>query len=261
MGWVKPGWAAMGRGAATMAGRAGVVVDDDGAVVDVGDVDVDPVDGAVVVEVVAAPIAAVVAHAGVAKAVVDAAVVADVEAPEAAVEAVPSVVPAPVAGGPEGAVVGRSAPGAGDPVVAGGPPVPVAGGPDIVGRGGFRLLVDGQGRRWLVGVFDGRGFAFFVELLGGLCVLIGLVLIGWGRSGLLRGILLWRVLLGTLLGLGLVANSEYGGPIGGGSGRQRLAVVDWRHVGGCRVWAGVVGSGGGFCEVGVAVAACRSHER
>jgi len=71
-----------------------------------------------------------------------------------------------------------------------------------------------------------------------------------------------RVLLhGALLGLGLVANSEYGGSVGWRSSRQRLAVVEWRHVGGCRVWAGVVGSGGGFCEVGVAVAACRSHER
>jgi hypothetical protein len=198
---------------ASVVGDAGVVVDDDGAVVDVGDVDVDAVDGAVVVEVVAAPIASVIADAGVAEAVVDAAVKADVGTPEAAVEAPASVVPAPIAGGPEGAVVGWSAPGAGDPVVAGGSPVPVAWSPDIVWRGGFRLLIDGQGRRGLVGVFDGRGFALFIELLSGLRVLIGLVLIGRGRRRFLGGILLRRILLGgillgTLLGQGLIANSE-----------------------------------------------------
>ena len=198
---------------AAVIGDAGVVVDDDGAVVDVGDVDVDAVDGAVVVEVVAAPIAAVVADAGVAEAVVDATVKADVGSPVAAMESPTVVVPPPVTGGPEGAVVGWSAPCAGDPIIAGGSPVPVAGGPDIVGRGRFWLLIDGQRRRRLVGVFDGRGFAFFVELLGGLCVLIGLVLVGWGRSGLLRRILLWRILLGrillgTLLGLGLGADPE-----------------------------------------------------
>jgi hypothetical protein len=127
-------------------------------------------------------------------------------------EAPAVVVPAPVAGGPEGAIVGWSAPGAGDPVVAGGSPVPVAGGPDVVGRGGLGLLIDGQGRRRLVGVFDGGSFAFFVELLSGLSVLIGLVLVGRGRRSLLRRILLWgillRILLGTLLGLGLGADPE-----------------------------------------------------
>jgi hypothetical protein len=170
---------------ASVVGDAGVVVDDDWALVDVANTGADAVNSAVVVEVVAAPIAAVIANAGVAKAVVDAPVKADVGTPEPAVEAPAVAIPAPVAGGPEGAIVGWSAPGAGDPVVPGGSPVPVAGGPDIVGRGGFWLLIDGQRRRGLVGVFDGRSFAFFVELLGGLRVLIGLVLIGRGRSGLL----------------------------------------------------------------------------
>jgi hypothetical protein len=239
-------WSVGETASASVIGDAGVVVDDDGAIVDVGDVDVDTVDGAVVVEVVAAPIAAVVADTGVAKAVVDASVIADVGTPEAAVEAVSPVIPAPVAWGPEGAVVRRSAPCAGDPVVAGGSPVPVTGGPDIVRRGGFGLLVDGQGRGRLVGVFDGLGFAFCVKLLGGLRVLIGLVLIGWRRGGLLIGILLWRILLwrillGTLLGLGLVANTEYGSAIGGGSGGQWAAVIDWRHVGVCGIGTGVAG--------------------
>jgi hypothetical protein len=161
----------------SVVGDAGVVVDDDLALIDITDTGADAVDGAVVIEVVATPIAAVVADAGVAEAIVDAAVKADVRAPESPVEAPAIVIPAPVAGGPEGAVVGWSAPGAGDPVVAGGSPVPIAGGPDVVGRGGFRLLINGQGRRRLVGVFDGGSFAFFVELLGGLGVLIGLVLI------------------------------------------------------------------------------------
>jgi len=93
---------------------------------------------------------------------------------------------------------------------------------------GLRVAHRRAGRRGLVGVFDGRGFALFVELLGGLRVLIGLILIGRRGSGflgrillgrillrgillrgiLLRGILLRGILLVTLLGLGLVANSE-----------------------------------------------------
>jgi hypothetical protein len=189
---------------AAVVGDACVVVHDDGSVVDVGDVDVDPVDGAVVVEVVAVPVAAVIADTRVAEAVVNATVEANVETPEAAVEAPAVVVPAPVAGGPEGAVVRGSAPCAGDPVVAGGTPIPVSGSPNIVWRGGFGLLVDRQRRRRLVGVFDRGSLAFFVELLGGLSVLIGLILIRRGRrSGFLR-----RVLLVTLLGRwGLGANS------------------------------------------------------
>jgi hypothetical protein len=222
---------------ASVVGDAGVVVDDDRTVVDVGDTRVDAVNGAIVVEVIAVPVAAVIADAGVSEAVVDAAVEADVRAPEATVKAPAVAIPAPVAGGPEGAIVGWSAPGAGDPVVAGGSPVPVAGGPDVVGRGGFRLLVDGQGRRGLVGVFDGGSFPFCVELLGGLRVLIGLVLIGRGRGGLLGRILLGRILLGTLLRLGLGANSEDCTPGCRCRNRQRLIVRDWRHVGVCRVWA------------------------
>ena len=214
----------------------GRVIDDDSAVVDIGDVDVDAVDGTVVVKVVAVPVAAVITGAGVAKTVVDATVEADMQAPEATMKAVAVVIPAPVAGGPEGAVVGRSAPGAGNPVVAGGSPLPIAGGPDVVGRGCFRLLIDGQRRRRLVGIFDRRSLAFFVELLDGLGVRISLiVLIGRCGSGLLRGILLrrigllrrilllGRILLVTLLRLGLIANSEYCPLSCGGGRRQRLA--------------------------------------
>jgi len=207
---------------ASVVGDAGVVVDDDSAVIDVGDAGTDPIDGAVVVEGVAIPVAAVIADAGVTKAVVDAAIEADVAAPVTAMEAPAIVVPAPVAGGPESTIVGRGAPCAGDPVVARRRPAPVTGSPDVVGFGGFRLIVDGQGWRRLVGVLDGRGFAFRVELLGGLRVLQSLVLIGWGWSGLLRRILLrWillRILLSTLLRLRLVANSEYGCLPGGGRG-------------------------------------------
>jgi hypothetical protein len=238
---------------ASVVGDAGVVVDGDWALVDIADAGADTVNSAIVVEIVAVPITAVVADAGIAKPVVDAAVVADVGAPEAAVEAVSSVIPAPVAWGPEGAVIRWSAPCAGDPVVAGGSPVPISGGPDIVGRGGFRLLINGKGRRGLVRVFDGWGLAFFVELLGGLGILIRLVLIGRERGGLLgillRGIgllgriLLGRILLGALLGLGLVANSKYCSCslccslACGGRPWPRLVVGDWGQIGLCRIRA------------------------
>jgi len=98
---------------ASVVGDTGVVVDDDGSVVDVGDAGANAVGGAVVIEIIAVPVAAVVADAGVAEAVVDAAVKADVGTPVAVVEAPAFVVPAPVAGGPESAVVGWSAPCAG----------------------------------------------------------------------------------------------------------------------------------------------------
>jgi hypothetical protein len=96
-GWPRPDGDAA---SASVVGDASVVVDDDWALVDVGNTGTDAVNGAVVVEGVAVPVAAVVADAGVAKAVVDASVIADVGAPEAAVEAVSSVIPAPIAGGP-----------------------------------------------------------------------------------------------------------------------------------------------------------------
>lgn len=138
------------------------------------------------------------------------------------------------------------------------------------------MLVDGQRWRRLVGVFDGRGFAFFVELLGGLRVLIGLVLVclaliwGWG-SGLLRILLgrilllrrillLGRILLVTLLRLSLGANSEDCGFCSRSLGGQRLIVADWREVGVCWIRAGVVGNHGGLCGVGVAVTTCGADE-
>jgi len=186
---------------AAVVGDASAVVDDDGAVVDMGDVDVDAVDGPVVVEVVAIPVAAVITDPGVAEAIVDTAVEADMQSPEAPVEAVAAVVEAPIAGGPERAVIGWSAPGAWYPVVAGGSPVPVAGRPDVVGCRGHGLLINGEWRRRLIGVFDGLALTFFVELVVSLSVLISLVLRligGRWRSGL-RG----SVLFGALLRLSL----------------------------------------------------------
>jgi hypothetical protein len=217
---------------ASVIGDAGVVVDDDSAVVDVGDVAANAVDGTVVVEVVAVPVAAVVAVAGVAEAVVNAAIEADVEAPIAAMEAPAVAVPAPVAGGPEGAVVRGRAPVAGDPVVAGRTPVPIARDPDVVRRGNLGLLVDREGRGWLVGVLDGLGLAFGVEFVKGLSVLVGLILIGRRRgSGLLRRVL-GSVGRGNLLGLGLGADSEHCAL----RGWLELVVVDGRHVGVGGVW-------------------------
>jgi hypothetical protein len=187
--------------AAVVGDAAVVVVDDDCAVVDVGDVDVDAVHGTVVVEVISVPVAAMVAAACVAEAVVDATVEADVRAPEAAVETVSPPIKAPVTRGPESAIIGWSAPGAGDPVVACGGPSPVAWGPEIVGRGGHGLLVDGQRRRRLVGVFDRlASIGIGVQLVVVLSVLIGWVGLIWWRRSLLLG-----VLLGALLGRGLRA--------------------------------------------------------
>jgi len=137
-------WAHINAAPAAVVGDAGDVVHHDGAVVDVSDAgDIDAVDGAVVVEVVASPIAAVVAIAGVAEAIVDAAVETDVKAPVTAVEAPAVVIPTPISRGPQSAIVGGSAPCAGNPVVAGWTPVPVTGGPDIVWRRGLGLLVFG----------------------------------------------------------------------------------------------------------------------
>jgi hypothetical protein len=232
--------------AASVIGDAGVVIDDYGAVVDVGDVYADAVDGAVVVEVVSVPVAAVIAVSGIAEAVVDASVEADVETPVAAAPSPTVVIPAPVAGGPEGSVVGWRAPCSGDPVVAGGSPVPVAGGPDVVWCGSYGLVVDGE-RGWgLVGIFDGRGLAVLVELVVGLSVLVGLVRSerwsGWGSGWggvLVRG--RRQSLLGHLLGLG----TESHGLVGSGSGGDWLCVVNRGQVGVGGVRAGVIQSGAG----------------
>jgi hypothetical protein len=93
------------------------------------DCDVHIVVRAVVVEMSAAPVAALVAETDIAKAVIDAAIVADVRAPVATVKAVAVIVVAPVAGGPESALVGSLDPPAGHPVVAALTPCPVAGRP------------------------------------------------------------------------------------------------------------------------------------
>jgi hypothetical protein len=72
-------WPHVDSASAAVVGHASVVVDDDRAVVDVGDAsDIDAIHGAVVVEVISIPVAAVVTHTGVAEAVVDATIEADV---------------------------------------------------------------------------------------------------------------------------------------------------------------------------------------
>ena len=220
--------------ATTIVGDAvdGGVVDDDRAVVDVGDAcDVDVVDRTVVVEVAALPVASVIAVAGVAEAVVHAAIEADVLAPEAAVKQIAAAEEAPVTGGPESAVEGRRAPGSGDPVVADRSVSPVAGSPEIVGGGGFGLLIDGQWRRRLVGLFESLLAGIHLRLVvvgGGVVVVVLVVILIRGLSGLgssdglvlLRGGLL-RILLGALLRRGLGADAE-------DSGWSRL--LGWRGL-------------------------------
>jgi len=134
---------------------AAAVVSADAAVVNVmhhGDVHI--VDRAVVIEVSAAPVAALVADADIAKAVVHAAIEADMRTPVATVKPIAVIVVAPVAGRPQRALVGSLHPSAGNPIIAALTPGPVAGRPQIAVAGSRRLVVVGQGRRRLVGVFD-----------------------------------------------------------------------------------------------------------
>jgi hypothetical protein len=204
---------------------------------------------------VALPVAAVVAVAGVAKAIVHAAVEADVRAPEAAVKEIAVTEEAPVAGGPQSTVEGRSAPGSGDPVVADGSVSPVAGGPEIVGGGSFGLLVDGERRRRLIGLFESllAGVYLGLVVVSGRVVVVILIVVLVGRLGTLGGgvglVLRWRgglrsVLLGALRGRGLGADAE-DSSLHGLRGRcgLGLAAVYRRHVGVGWVGAGVVGDG------------------
>ena len=137
-------WPYVNAAATAVIGDPRPVIDDHVAVVNMSDVDdVHPVDGAVVVEVVAVPITAIVAISGVAEAVVYAAIEADMQTPVATIETPAVVVPAPVSGRPKRSVVGRGAPRPGNPVIACWRPIPVTWSPDIVGRGGFGLLIFG----------------------------------------------------------------------------------------------------------------------
>jgi hypothetical protein len=179
--------------AAAVVGNADIVVDDDRAIVDVGDaVDINSVDGGVVVEVVAVPIAPTIAGAYVAEAVVNSPIEADVRAPVAAVEAIEAVVKAPVTRGPKGAIVGGRAPDAGNPVVASWCVAPVAGGPDIVRAGRLRLVVGGQRGRRFGGLFIECGLAG-VDL-GVVVGVVGRVIGYCACLSVVRGILLGLLL-------------------------------------------------------------------
>jgi hypothetical protein len=202
-------WPNVDSASAAVVGHTGVVVNDDRAVVDVGDAsDIDTVYSTVVVEVISIPIAAVVTDTGVAEAVVDAAVEAYMETPEAAVEAIAVAVEAPVAGCPKRAVVGRSAPRARNPVIAARTPTPIAGCPEIVGFGSLGLFVHRQWRRRLICIFDGRSLTVRIELIVGLRILVGLILIWRRRSRLLGCWLLRSVYLRDLLGPCLRSNTK-----------------------------------------------------
>ncbi len=235
-------WAYVDAATATVVGDAvdGRVVHDDCAVVDVRDPrDIDVVDGAVVVEVMTLPVATVIAVTGIAIAIVNSAVEADVRTPEAAMQDVAATEEAPVGGSPKCTVEGRSAPCAGNPVVADGCICPVAGGPEIVGRGGLGLLVDGKRRRGLVGLFDGllTGVYLRIVVVGrGVVVVVVVAIVGLSclscGIGLIlrRGCSLGSVLLSALLGLSLGTNAE--DPVlGSRCWLLWLAVVDRCHVG------------------------------
>jgi hypothetical protein len=147
-----------------------VVVDNVVAIHVVNDVDIHVSDSAVVVEVVILPVATVVADADVAKAVVDAAIEADVGSPVAVVEGVTAAIEAPVGRCPKGPVIGRRAPGAGNPIIASVGVAPVAGGPKVIGFRSGWLVVLGERRRSLI-----RVEGLVVGFGSGLVVLWGLL--------------------------------------------------------------------------------------
>jgi len=126
------------------------VVYDNRVVVDVvHHIDVDVVDRAVVIEVASTPVAALIAAADIAKAVVDTAVVANMRAPVAPIVPIAVVAETPIAGCPQGALVGSLSPDSGNPVVAGWSVGPVAGRPQVAVSWSRRLLVVWQRRRRL----------------------------------------------------------------------------------------------------------------
>jgi hypothetical protein len=244
------------------------VVNNDRAVINVGNPrGVDAVHSAVVVEVVALPVTAVIAATGIAEAVVDAAVETDVRTPEAAMKDVAATEESPVAGGPESPVERRSAPGAGNPVVACRSVSPVAGSPEIVGRWRFWLFVFRQGWGRFVGLFEGLLAGIYLRLVvvvgGGVVVIVlTVVLVIWlGALGRRVGLVLWgrRILLGTLLRCGLRADTQDScrrglrGRCGWG-----LPVVYRSHVGVGRIRTRIVRDGRGFCAL---VAARECHGR
>lgn len=104
-------------------------------------------DGAVVIEVVAAPVTARVADAGVAEPIINAAVEADLGSPVAGVPAIETPSECPIAGSPEESDCGRLNPCAGHPVITVGSVGPVARNPKVAGSGADRLRVDGQDGR------------------------------------------------------------------------------------------------------------------
>ncbi len=132
----------------------------------------------------AAPIAALVAVADVAKAVIDTAIVADVLAPITRVKPIGVIPVAPVAWGPESALVRSLHPRAGHPVIAVLTPGPVSGRPEIAVAGSGRLVVVGQRRRRLrSGVFRLLSVPRIIRTLVR-CLGIGAVRLG-RRSALL----------------------------------------------------------------------------
>lgn len=168
-----------------------VIVDDDRAVVDVGDpVYVDPVHRAVVVEVVAAPVATVITVAGIAAAIGYASVETDIETPVAAIEAIAMAIECPIAGGPQRAWIGSGDPCTWNPVIADGSIAPIARGPDVVWRRRFGLFVGWQWRRRLIGLFNRLLTGIYLIVIV-LVVVILIVLIVWS-VGIRRG-LLWSL--------------------------------------------------------------------
>ena len=245
-------------------------------------------DGAVVVKVIAVPVAAEVADADVAEAVVNATVVADVGTPVAGIEAVETVDEAPVGRCPEGAVVGREGPCAGDPVVAVRTPGPVAGCPEVVGTRCGGLVVIGQRGRGLVGLVDGLlvvvgrvlvvvtlivGVLVVIALIVGVLVVITLIVVALIVIALVVGVLAVGILIAIgvddgrrgllvlvrlallLRGVGGIG-AEY---LGGWCGGVNRGEIGLGGVG--AVVLAVIEGGGGGCVAGTALAAHAAEGR
>ncbi len=123
------GWASVDTAAAAIKADV-IIAGANGRVVGVADdVDVYICDGAVVVEIAAAPVTTRVADTGIAEPIINAAVEADLRPPVAGVPVIETAGECPISGGPEETNCGRFDPRAGHPVITVGSVGPVAGNP------------------------------------------------------------------------------------------------------------------------------------
>ena len=130
------------------------MVDDDFTMIDMGDaMDVDVIEGAVVIEMVGFPIATGITGADIAESVINATVIADLVAPVSWMPAIDIADVAPIPRGPQGTDERRHDPCARYPIITAGTDCPVSRGPDITGPWNHGLFVHRQWwRRCIPGI-------------------------------------------------------------------------------------------------------------